>query len=78
MADKRIEQKRRRIRELLATIVDSYHQIDREMGKEKPSRGVVHRSLRPRPGDYICHSDEGISCVYTHSDGHSYSIQIHI
>ena len=78
MINERIELQRKRLKSLLGVVVENFKLIGTEMETEKHPRGMAHRSLEPKIGDYIVHGEKGINSLYTHSDGKNYEINIHI
>ena len=78
MANERIDEQRERLKSLLGVIVENYKLIGQEMESEKHLRGSAQRSLEPKSGDFIFHGEKGITSFYTHSDGKTYEVNIHV
>ncbi len=73
----RNEERRESIRIDLGKIVDAALDVSEQMTDVSHSRGIAHRSLNPRSGEYIVDSKSGFIAEYRHSDGNVYSIQVH-
>lgn len=79
MANERIEQQREQLKVLLGEMIGKYKEICAIMEPEKHSRGIAHRSLEAKSGDYIVHGTErniGLSGSFTDKDGQNYDIGI--
>lgn len=75
MTDKNIEI-RNRIRLELEKIVETSKKIDNIMQNLPHERGMDYRSLKPKSGEYITHSNKTIISSYRDTNGILYEIQI--
>ena len=77
MNKKQLEQQRERLRSHLEAIMEISNSIQEEMESVPHPRGMAHRSLKPKSGQYIVESESGFSATYQDSEGDSYRIEIY-
>ena len=72
------DERRAKLRERLQNIVDSAQEVGEIMGELPHRNGKAHKSLKPKSGEYIVHSENGFSSHYRGEDGKFYEINVHI
>ena len=70
------EEVRNTLKKHLGNIVREAENIFIEMGELPKKNGTIHKSLKPRSGQYIVGSEQGIHSSYTSEDGTKYDITI--
>lgn len=77
MADDKVKEFRESILSKLAIIAEQSDLIGREASRVRHSRGKMYRSLKPRSGMYIRHSEDGFFQVeYIDGKGEKYEIKV--
>lgn len=70
------ENRRDKIRNLSGKIVNLAELISTSMQEVPHDRGTAYRSLKPKSGEFIIHSNNSIMVSYKHTDGKFYEINI--
>jgi hypothetical protein len=76
MVSEKVRKLRENVLSELSDIVETSIKVGKEMEDVPHPRGMAYRSLKPKSGMFVIHSDDGVSARYQHTDGQWYQINI--